>query len=196
MPGLSRPDTPVSSSSLHLLRRARLGDHAALDLLLRRYVPRLKRWARGRLPAYARDLADTDDLVQDTFLKTLRAVGTFEPRHEGSFQAYLREALANRIRDEIRRVSRAPDLEAVDPDCATTELSPLETVIGAETVRRYETALAALRPDDREAIVTRFEMGHSFAEVALALNKPTANAARVAVSRAVLRLAREMARAR
>jgi RNA polymerase sigma-70 factor (ECF subfamily) len=167
-----------------------------LDLLLRRYVPRLKRWARGRLPPHARDLADTDDLVQDTFLKTLRSFGTFEPEHEGSFQAYLREALANRIRDEIRRVSRVPDLETLGEDSPSEALSPLDAALGAETVRRYEGALAALRTEDRQAIVARFEMGHSFAEVALALQKPTANAARVAVTRAVLRLAREMARGR
>jgi RNA polymerase sigma-70 factor (ECF subfamily) len=167
-----------------------------LEQLLQRYLPRLKRWARGRLPDHARDLADTDDLVQDTFIKTLRTVGTFEPEHEGSFQAYLREAMANRIRDEVRRVSRVPAAEALAADPPSTGLSQLESLIGAETMRRYERALAAARPEDREAIIARFEMGHSFADVALALNKPTADAARVAVSRALLRLAKEMARAR
>lgn len=184
------------TTSLQLLRRARLGDQTALNQLLHRYLPRLKRWARGRLPARARDLADTDDLVQDTFIGALRTVGDFEPEHEGSFQAYLREALRNRIRDEIRRVSRIPAAKALEDDAAAAGLSPLEQMMGAETVRRYESALAALRAEDRQAVIARFEMGNSFAEVALALNKPTANAARVAVSRAVLRLAREMARAR
>jgi RNA polymerase sigma-70 factor, ECF subfamily len=187
---------PVTSSSLQLLRRARLGDAAALDQLLQRYLPRLRRWARGRLPAQARDLADTDDLVQDTFIKTLRTVGAFEPEHEGSFQAYLRQALANRIRDEIRRVSRMPPSDVLASDAPSRDLSPLEALMGSETVCRYEAALAAIRAEDREAIVARFEMDNSFAEVAIALNKPTANAARVAVTRAVLRLAKEMARAR
>jgi RNA polymerase sigma-70 factor (ECF subfamily) len=121
-------------------------------------------------------LSDTDDLVQDTFIKTLRRVGEFEPEHEGSFQAYLRQALANRIRDELKRVSRSPKTEVLETEPGCDARSPLESLLGAETVGRYETALGTLRAEDRD--------------------KPSANAARVAVSRAVLRLAQEMARAR
>jgi DNA-directed RNA polymerase specialized sigma24 family protein len=47
---------------------------------------------------------------------------------------------------------------------------------------------------DRAAIVARIELQHSYAEVASALGKPTANAARVAVVRALDRLIREMDR--
>src|SRR4051812_23968454 len=90
----SSPD-PASQteleSSLDLLARARAGDRQALDVLMARYLPRLRRWASGRLPRWARDLADTQDLVQDTLLQTFKRIETFEARHEGALQAYLRQ---------------------------------------------------------------------------------------------------------
>jgi RNA polymerase sigma-70 factor (ECF subfamily) len=65
--------------------------------------------------------------------------------------------------------------------------------IGREGMNRYEAALARLNPGDREAIIARMELQQSYEEVALALGKPNANAARVAVRRAIERLLREMA---
>jgi RNA polymerase sigma-70 factor (ECF subfamily) len=61
-------------STLDLLERARSGDRQAMDLLFARYVPLLRRWATGRLPRWARDLADTHDLVQETLLQTFRKI--------------------------------------------------------------------------------------------------------------------------
>ena len=59
--------------SVALLARVRGGDAAAREALLRRYWPRLERWAHGRLPAWARDLNDTGDLVQETLLAIARS---------------------------------------------------------------------------------------------------------------------------
>jgi RNA polymerase sigma-70 factor (ECF subfamily) len=70
----------------------------------------------------------------------------------------------------------------------------LQHVIGAETLERYHRALDRLEAQDREAIIARVELGQSWAEVAAALGKPSADAARMAVSRALKRLAEEMAR--
>ncbi len=93
-------------SSVELLERAKAGDSEALDRLLGRYLPRLRRWASGRLPHWARDLSDTEDLVQDTVVRTLRHIDGFHAQREGALQAYLRQAVMNRIRDELRRASR------------------------------------------------------------------------------------------
>jgi RNA polymerase sigma-70 factor (ECF subfamily) len=72
--------------------------------------------------------------------------------------------------------------------------SPLEQAIGREAVERYERALQRLRPEEREAIIGRIEMGHSYEELAEALGKPTADAARKAAQRALVRLVEEMKR--
>jgi RNA polymerase sigma-70 factor (ECF subfamily) len=82
----------AAETTFRLLERVREGDRAALDVLFARYVGPLRRWASGRLPRKARDVADTQDLVQETRLQTLRKIETFEPRHEGALQAYLRQA--------------------------------------------------------------------------------------------------------
>jgi RNA polymerase sigma-70 factor (ECF subfamily) len=192
----SEASGPVEGeSTFHLIERARAGDQHALERLFARHVKPLQRWARGRLPKWARDLADTDDLVQDTLLQTFKRIEDFEPRRVGALHAYLRQAVLNRIRNELRRKGRQPqstDLDDIDVESADT---PLEQAIGREAVERYEAALSRLTVDDREAIIARVEMGYSYEELAEALGKPTAEAARKAARRALVRLAEEMKRA-
>ncbi|MBZ5555950.1 MAG: sigma-70 family RNA polymerase sigma factor [Acidobacteriia bacterium] len=181
-----------AESSHELLTRVRAGDSVALEQLLARHLPRLRRWASGRLPKWARDREDTDDLVQETVIQTLRKVETFEPRHEGALQAYLRQALVNRIRDAVRRAQRRPSAVPIDTNMEGDETSPLEQAIGRESLDRYDAALASLRDEDREAIVARIELGLTYEEMAVTLGKPSGEAARVAVRRALLRLAEVM----
>jgi RNA polymerase sigma-70 factor (ECF subfamily) len=192
--GSSRDRAQEGESSLELLALAQQGDASALERLCARYLPRLRRWATGRLPRWARDLSDTDDVVQETVMATLARLGTFEPRHEGALQAYLRQAVLNRIRDQVRRAQRLPSTIEVAGNEVDRAASPLDEAIGREAVDRYEAALARLRPVDREAIHLRIELNCDFARVAEALGKPTEAAARVAVSRALVRLAEEMDR--
>jgi RNA polymerase sigma-70 factor (ECF subfamily) len=181
-----------AETSLDLLERAKSGDRRALDQLMARYLPRLRRWASGRLPGWARDMADTEDLVQDTMLQTFRRIDRFEVRHEAGLQAYLRQAVINRIRDACRRQERRGLTSLLDSQHPGSDESPLEAAIGAEALDRYERALQRLRPEDRDAVVARVEMGCSNEEIAAALNKPSPNAARMAVARALVRLAEEM----
>lgn len=179
-------------SSMTLLARAQAGDRAALDSLLARYLPRLRRWAAGRLPRGARDIADTQDLVQEALVQTFQKIERFEVRGEGALYAYLRQAILNRVRDELRRAKRRPVRTELDPDRRSDGRSPLEAAIGNEAVERYERALASLRPEEREAIVARIELGYTHEEIATLLEKPTANAARMTVERAIVRLAEVM----
>jgi len=183
-------------SSFELLARARGGDGTALDRLLERHLPRLRRWASGRLPAWARDRGDTEDLVQETVVQTLRRIEAFEPNREGALQAYLRQAVLNKIRDAIRRAERRPAATPLDEEMAAEDTSPLERAVGAEALARYDDALTKLRPDDREAIIGRIELGYDYDELAEVLGKPSREAARLAVHRAMLRLAETMKDAR
>ena len=101
-------DPTALTSTIDLLERLRHGDDGAVNQLVERSLPPLKRWARGRLPTWARSLADTQDLVQDAIVRAMPHLNTFEARHPGALQAYLRQAIANRIRDEIRKVQSRP----------------------------------------------------------------------------------------
>ena len=176
-------------SSFELIERAQRGDTDALNRLLARYLPRLRRWASGRLPRHARDLGDTNDLVQEAVIRTVHNIQSFEHRGEGALQAYLRQAVVNRIRDEVRRAGRRPEHGALDDAMVGAEDSPLERAIGGQALERYEQALASLGDEEREAVVARLELGCSFHEVAALVGKPSADAARVAVARAVTKLA-------
>jgi RNA polymerase sigma-70 factor (ECF subfamily) len=187
---------PEAESTLQLLQQAQAGDREAIDQLLARYLPRLQRWASGRLPRAARDLADTTDLVQNTLLQTFKRMETVQAGRDGGLQAYLRQAVMNGIRDELRRARRRPRFDPLAPAHAYPGASPLELAIGQEQRDRYERALAALRPRDREAVVARIDLGCTYGEVARMLGKPSTNAARMAVERAIVRLIEEMRRER
>jgi RNA polymerase sigma-70 factor (ECF subfamily) len=176
-----------------LVQRARGGDRAALEALCARYLPRLQRWAHGRLPAWARGAVDTNDLVQMTLSEATRRIDAFQPRHEGAFQAYVRTALLNHLRNELRRAQRRGPHDALGSGAASPEPSPLEEAIGSELLEAYETALDRLKPEDREAIVARAELGLSWSEIAAMLEKNSAASAQMTVSRALVRLAKEIA---
>jgi RNA polymerase sigma-70 factor (ECF subfamily) len=198
---VAREDSPLpapaalrADATAQLIDRARAGDEAAREALFARYLEPLRRWATGRLPRWARDARDTQDLVQETLLRTFRLIDQFEYRREGALQAYLRQAMTNSIRYELRRFHRRGPAAAVDSGISDDAPSPLERAIGAETAARYEAALAKLRPEDREAIIARVEMGYSYERLAEAMGKPSPEAARKAARRALIRLASEMER--
>ena len=127
-------------------------------------------------------------------VKTVRNLPAFEERGEGAFQAYLRQALKNRITDAYRRSRVEPADTAIGSSVPAADPSPLEQAVGVEAMERYERGLARLKSEDRQAIVLRIELGYAYVEIAQMLNKSSAAAARVAVSRALARLAREMGR--
>jgi RNA polymerase sigma-70 factor (ECF subfamily) len=194
----ARPDDDnrESLNSFELVIRAKTGDERARDVLLARYQTRLQRWAHGRLPPSARGAHETHDLIQDTLLQVLDNLDRFNPRHEGAFQGFVRTILANRLRDLARKWNRRGISDPIEGDeLPARGLSPLEEAIGAERRARYEAALMRLRPEDRELIIARIEMGLPYKDMVAMFNKPTVSAVTMAVSRAVVKLAQEMAHA-
>ncbi len=176
-------------STLDVLERARRGDRSAAQVLIARAVPPLRRWSRGRVPHYARGTADTEDVVQDAVLGTFKRIERFEHRTVGALQAYLREAVMNRIRDLIRSSRRRGTTVELKDDLPLQDLSPLEVAIRAEKSERFLKALQALSPADRQVIVWRIELGYTVSEISERLGKSKA-AAGMTVSRALQRLSK------
>jgi RNA polymerase sigma-70 factor (ECF subfamily) len=186
-------NAPASAeSTATLLSLLRQGDDSARERLVARYLPMLRRWAHGRLPQFARDLNDTNDLVQITLLSALKNLDQFRSQHEGALLAYLRTSLMNAIRGEMRRVGRAgvavemPD----DPDALGAE--PAAPRLDTDQWLDYENALAKLAEHKREAVLLRLEFGMSYAEIASALDRPSEAAASMMVSRALIELAQHL----
>src|ERR671912_1336425 len=182
-----RPEDEFAPTSGELLRRARGGDSRALSALLRRQGTALTRWARGRLPRWARHVADTADLVQDALLNTFRRIDRFDDRGSGALQAYLRQAVQNRIADELRRIERRPTTE-INDDFPGDGFSPYDLTLSAERALRYKQALASMSDADRILIVARFEMDYTYEQLALIGDRASPEAARKALRRAVLKL--------
>jgi RNA polymerase sigma factor (sigma-70 family) len=194
----SRGQGPVgtATASGELLRRARAGDSQALNKLFGRYRPQLVRWAHRCVPLWARNAADTDDFVQDTLLNTFRRLDFFEAQREGAMLGYLRRALLNRVRTQFRHAARHPSPSELNEALEQAGASPLEFAMAQEDEGRYRAAVMRLRTADKDAIVARLELGYSYDQLAVLLKKPSPEAARLAVRRALLRLGDELRRGR
>lgn len=180
-------------STATLLAKVKSGDDLAREQLCSTYLPMLQRWAHGRLPQYARDLAETDDMVQSTLIKALNQLDSFSSMREGAFLAYLRKILLNNIRMEIRRFSNQNELLKKNIDTnEPIDTSALEKAIGTEVIEKYENALMKISDQAREAVILRVEFGYSYPEIALAIESASPNAARMIVSRSLLKLAENM----
>ncbi len=188
-------DSPGRSTDLEstrlLLDRIKGGDADARDLLIRRFLPGLRRWAHGRLPERARGMVETADLVQIALLRALDRVELFEAGRVGAFLSYLHQILLNLIRDEIRRAQRHP-AEPLADDLAPTREQLLERSVGSGALHAYERALARLTEEQRQAVVLRIEFGFSYPEICEALGRPSANGVRMQISRALAQLAKAM----
>jgi RNA polymerase sigma factor (sigma-70 family) len=192
--GVERGQVVISvESTEHLLRRIRSGETAAKQALYERCLPLLRRWAHGRLPKYARDIADTDDLVQVTLLRALNNLHEFESESSGSFLAYLRQILLNEVRAELRKRRTRGNKVDVDGEALIDEsTSVVEQLVGEERMRSYESALAALDREQQALIVMRLEFGMSYQEMALE-TASSPDGVRMRVTRALKTVANRLA---
>jgi RNA polymerase sigma-70 factor, ECF subfamily len=179
---------PSPEETLNLLQRVRAGEESALEVLLARLLPRMRRWAHGRLPHASRGLLETGDVVQSVLARAVKHLALADFNKSAGLMYYLREAVDNQIRSEWRRANRAPMATTARDSLPAQATSPLERLLGEERWRRYEAALQRLDVVERDIIVGRFELAYDYDDLARYLGKPSAGAARVAVHRAVKHL--------
>ena len=139
-------------------------------------------------------MLDTQDVVLEAVQRGISRLGEFEVRHPGALVAYMRTTLRNLIIDHLRERIRQPQRVALDDQHPDTTRSPLERVISDEQIALYDTALTRLKPRDAALVMLKIDEQLSYDEIARSWASASANAARVAARRAVLRLAYEMSR--
>ena len=186
---------PPTESTTDLLDAVKRGDRSALERLFERQAAWLRRAAHGRLPAGARRRHDTTDLVHLTLHAVFARLTRLAPLRSGALRAYIWRALANRVRDEARRVRAEPAATSPDLDrLPSAGPSPFERAVAGELDGRLRSALATLGERDRLAIIARQRLDYSYAQTAAALSLRSPEAARKVVTRALTRLAEQMAR--
>ncbi len=189
-----RPGPDGPDSEQRLLERVRRGSRSALGALLTRHSSWLRGWARGRLPAWARDGLDTSDIVQDALHRTLERLSSLRSAHAKALRVYLRRAVQNRIGDQLRRAMlRRSVVPPSEPLLLSEEGAPqLRQILDDETWASYLEGLKRLTPRHRRLIAGRIECGYSFRQLALLERLSSPDAARMAFRRALVRLSKAM----
>lgn len=185
-----KPEAVAADSEQRLLDRVRQGSLSAADLLFRRYASWLRRWARGRLPQWARDGMDTSDLVQDALQRTFAQLARFRSVHVNALRSYLRRTIQNRIEDKLRHATLRRRLALPSESTRLSdEAAPQhQQFLDNETWGRYLEGLKQLTPRQQRLIVGRLELGYSYRQMALIERLSTPDAARMAFRRALVRL--------
>jgi RNA polymerase sigma-70 factor (ECF subfamily) len=158
----------VHIEDAELIARARAGDVAAYESIVRRYQDVATRTAHLICPE-----TDADDAVQEAFLKAFDALPRF--RSGAPLRPWLLRIVANEARNRRRSAGRRQGLalraaSTVAPDATTP--GPDVIVVQAERRQELLTALGSLRDDDREVLGARFLLELSEAETAEALGVP------------------------
>ena len=189
-----RAGFPAGGSEQRLFERATAGSHSALGALFGRYTPWLRRWTRGRLPAWARAGIDTNDLVQDALHRALPKVPNLRSAHSSALRLYLRRTIENQISDQLRRATvRANAQTPTETPQFSDEGAPqFRQLVGNEIWERYLGGLKALTPRHRRLVVARIEFGYSYRQLALIEDLSTPDAARMAFRRGLVNLSRIM----
>jgi RNA polymerase sigma factor (sigma-70 family) len=163
----------------------------SLHALLVACLAGLHRLAHGRLPRWVRSIADTADIVHDVVVRSLRRAGSIERDSDRALAAYLAEAVRNRIRDEHRRLARRGIADPLSPDLRDQRPTPFDLAVHDQLEARYRAALDRLSPADRALIVAHVELDYTHDQLALMIGR-SRNAARMALHRAIRRLAEAM----
>ena len=165
-----------------MLDRARSGEAAAREELVRKYLPDVYRTA-------ARVLSDpelAEDAAQDALINALGGLSRF--RGEASFRTWLLRITINAARSVGRRNGRRREVSLVvaENEAARTP-DPATRAVNLSEVDRVEIALARLPTKQRLAVALRVQQGLNYAEIAGAL-KCSEGAARVNYHLGVKRL--------
>lgn len=168
-----------------LIRRARLGDRRAFEVLVEEWGPGLYRYGLRMLG----DEDVTQDCVQETFLHAWTSIEQF--RGDSSLSTWLFGIMANLVRREYRRRSRQPSAELPEEVPARAGEQPEQEVQRSALLQALEGALAALPADQRAAWLLREVEGLSYEQIAL-VQATTASSVRGRLARARENLGQRM----
>lgn len=149
------------------------GDMRAAEVLLTRYQNEVF----GFLMTMLKKSHDAEDVLQETFTRALKGLGTY--RESGQFRAWLYRIARNEaislVRKRRRFVSMEPTIESPasykeEPDEGTPR--PDARLLAEENQRSFQKALEMLPPEEREVATMRLHGELSFKEIAAIVGCP------------------------
>lgn len=156
-----------SLSDLVLAVRAKDGDERALEALVERHAPGVR-----RLTAYLlADTQDAEDAAQEALAKLCTRIGQF--RGEARFQTWLHSLVANTCRDvgERQRRRRHQSLDVVAERVAPGG-GPHDLALQREQRRALALRMADLSEDQRRVMVMKDVLSLSYEDIAEVLGMP------------------------
>jgi RNA polymerase sporulation-specific sigma factor len=195
-------DTDLQDADL--VRRARDGDDAAIELLLNRY----RHYARAKARSYFIAGADADDLVQEGMIGLYNAIRDFDVGHNTAFRAFAELCITRRILSAIKGATRqkhAPlnsyvsldDPQRLEPEDAPLAESlpaamgtdPAEIVISAQEMESLRDSMVRLLTGLEAEVLQLYVEGSSYQEIADKLGRRAKS-----IDNALQRIKRKMER--
>lgn len=178
----------MEPTDIELVERGRGGDDDAFRILVERHSRAIYRSA-FRITGNA---ADADDVVQEAFLRSYRALSSFDSR--ATFTTWLHRIAINCALDLIDSRKRRDGRVSDDQDLAliaSHDASPDRVALGSEMQRAIAAAMSELTGNERTAFVLRHFEGMPLEEIGQILGTKL-NATKNTVFRAVKKLRQQL----
>jgi len=188
-----------------LVQEAQSGNAFAMELLFLRYYPRTQKVVELRLGRHLRGRVEVQDVLQETFIAAFRGFENFRMENESSLINWLSKLAEHRIvsmerhesalkREASRLVGITVDelADVIEAEDDGRAIIPLELAIRNEELHRVEDTITELSAPHREVIILRNYLGMSWAQVALEMERPSDDAARMLHAYAVKDLSRRL----
>lgn len=131
-----------------------------------------------------RNETEAEDLVQESFIKAYKALGTFDGR--SSFTTWLYRITSNCALDHLRARKKPVAVEDI-PEMRDGRPGPDRAVMSSQMKERLASAMDGLSEQERAAFVLRHFENWSIAEISVSLNLRE-NATKHSIFRAVRKL--------
>lgn len=164
---MAEPDS--QPTDVELVNRAKQGETAAFDELMRRYARSVYKVTYSLMRSHA----DADDTTQETFIRAFRAIGRYDPSWR--FYTWLRRIAVNVCLNELKRrqrlkLSPLPESEFDGENRLTPETN--SPPVDATLLRDLDAALLRLPPEQRAVFILRVKEELNYREIGAVLGIP------------------------
>jgi len=150
-----------------LVRDYMNGDERAIEILINKYNQRLSSYIYSKV----QDMAVTEDIFQDTFIKVIRTLKRGAYNEEGKFLPWVMRIAHNLIIDHFRKNKRMPKYQGNKESnifslLTDDQLNAEKQLIKEQIDQDLEVLIEQLPKDQKEVLKMRIYQEMSFNEIA------------------------------